>query len=97
MFSAIITLCLLGLILGIILGAAASFFAVESNPLQAEIEAMLPGSQCGQCGHPGCTPAAAALAQGDAEITLCPPGGSRSGLTTGGQTGCQRRSIKHGR
>ncbi len=75
MLSAIIILSLLGLTLGLILGAAAAFFAVESNPLQAEIEAMLPGSQCGQCGHPGCTPAAAALALGEAEITLCPPGG----------------------
>ena len=42
---------------------------------EAEIEAMLPGSQCGQCGYPGCTPAATALANGEADVTLCPPGG----------------------
>jgi electron transport complex protein RnfB len=75
MLLAIIILTLLGLTLGILLGAAASFFAVEGNPLEAEIEALLPGSQCGQCGYPGCTPAAAALAKGEAKITLCPPGG----------------------
>ncbi|MBT8440138.1 MAG: RnfABCDGE type electron transport complex subunit B, partial [Gammaproteobacteria bacterium] len=75
MFSAIIILSLLGLTLGLLLGTASSYFAVESNPLEAEIESMLPGSQCGQCGFPGCTPAAAALVNGEADITLCPPGG----------------------
>lgn len=75
MFEAIIILTLLGLTLGILLGAAADFFAVEGNPLEGEIEAMLPGSQCGQCGYPGCTPAASALVKGEADITLCPPGG----------------------
>lgn len=75
MFVAIIILTVLGLTLGVLLGVASRFFAVEGNPLEAEIEAMLPGSQCGQCGYPGCTPAAAALANGEAEITMCPPGG----------------------
>ena len=36
---------------------------------------MLPGSQCGQCGFPGCTRAAAALVNGEADVTICPPGG----------------------
>jgi electron transport complex protein RnfB len=75
MLEAIIILTLLGLTLGIALGAAAAHFAVEGNPLETEIEAMLPGSQCGQCGYPGCTPAATALVNGEADITLCPPGG----------------------
>ncbi len=75
MITAIIVLTLLGLILGLVLGAASNYFAVEGNPLETEIEAMLPGSQCGQCGFPGCTPAAAALVNGEAEITMCPPGG----------------------
>ncbi len=74
MFSVII-ITLLGLTLGLLLGAASSYFRVEGNPVEAEIEAMLPGSQCGQCGYPGCTPAAAALAKGKAEITMCVPGG----------------------
>lgn len=75
MFSAIIIITLLGLTLGLLLGAASSYFMVEGNPVEAEIEAMLPGSQCGQCGYPGCTPAAAALAKGEAAITMCVPGG----------------------
>jgi electron transport complex protein RnfB len=49
--------------------------AVEENPLEVELQALLPGSQCGQCGYVGCAQAAAALARGEAAITLCPPGG----------------------
>jgi electron transport complex protein RnfB len=35
---------------------------------------MLPQTQCGQCGYPGCRPYAEAIANGDA-INKCPPGG----------------------
>jgi len=75
MFTAIASLTLLGVTLGSLLGLACRYLKVEENPLQAEIEAMLPGSQCGQCGYPGCSPAAEALANAQAPVTLCPPGG----------------------
>ncbi len=75
MISAVASLAALGLVLGLILGYAARRLAVEGNPLVAELEAMLPGSQCGQCGYPGCAGAAQALAEGSAPVTLCPPGG----------------------
>lgn len=75
MISALLSLTLLGLALGFGLGYAAIRLKVEGNPLVAELEAMLPGSQCGQCGYPGCAGAAQALADGSAPITLCPPGG----------------------
>ncbi|MGL6253214.1 MAG: RnfABCDGE type electron transport complex subunit B, partial [Billgrantia desiderata] len=38
------------------------------------IDALLPQTQCGKCGHPGCLPYAEAIAQGEA-INRCPPGG----------------------
>lgn len=75
MISAVASLAALGLVLGLILGYAARRLAVEGNPLAAELEAMMPGSQCGQCGYPGCAGAAQALAEGSAPVTLCPPGG----------------------
>lgn len=75
MIPALLSLMTLGLLLGSLLGLAARFFKVEGNPLEAEVEAMFPGSQCGQCGFPGCTPAAAAVVAGSAPVTLCPPGG----------------------
>lgn len=72
---AIAAMTLLGLSLGFILGYAARFLKVETNPIVEEIEIMLPGTQCGQCGYPGCAPAAAAIANGEAPVTVCPPGG----------------------
>jgi electron transport complex protein RnfB len=61
--------------MGLFLGFAARRLAVEGNAMVAEIQNILPGSQCGQCGFPGCAGAAQALADGTAPITLCPPGG----------------------
>jgi electron transport complex protein RnfB len=72
---AVVSLTTLGAVLGLLLGLAARYLRVEGNPLVAEIEQLLPGSQCGQCGYPGCTGAAQALADGSAPVTLCPPGG----------------------
>lgn len=75
MITALISLTVLGSILGLILGIAARVFRVEGNALVAELVEILPGSQCGQCGYPGCSGAAQALAEGHAPVTLCPPGG----------------------
>lgn len=75
MIIAIASLTLLGLFLGLGLGVADRIFKVESNPFLAEIEAMMPGSNCGQCGFPGCSGAAKALVEGHAPVTCCPPGG----------------------
>ena len=40
------------------------------------IDAVLPQSQCAQCGYPGCRPYAEAVAEGE-RLDLCPPGGAR--------------------
>lgn len=87
MIAAIITISLLGFLLGTLLGTAARFLNVEGNPLQQEIEEMLPGSQCGQCGFPGCGPAAEALANDQALVTLCPPGGKTLALALADKLG----------
>ena len=68
-------ICLLFAFLGVILGYAAFRFKVEGDPLVVEIEALLPQTQCGQCGFPGCKPYAEAIAKGIADINQCPPGG----------------------
>ncbi|HJV28148.1 MAG TPA: RnfABCDGE type electron transport complex subunit B [Aromatoleum sp.] len=69
------SLTIMGAALGGLLGTAAHFLAVKEDPLEEELKSMLPGSQCGQCGFVGCAQAAAALARGEAPVTLCPPGG----------------------
>ncbi len=76
MFTATLVLTVLGLTLGGALAFAAKVFATgEENPLVQEIEALMPGSQCGQCGFPGCKPAAEAIVEGSVDLTCCPPGG----------------------
>lgn len=39
------------------------------------IDALLPQTQCGECGYKGCRPYAEAMAAGKASIDRCPPGG----------------------
>ncbi len=75
MLTAIITLALLALAFGLLLGYAAVRFRVEGDPIVDKIDAILPQTQCGQCGYPGCRPYAEAIAGGEAEINRCPPGG----------------------
>lgn len=76
MLIATLVLTLLGLALGTLLGLAAKYLSSpDDNPMVKEIEQLLPGSQCGQCGFPGCGPAAEAMANGQAAVTCCPPGG----------------------
>ncbi len=65
----------LATLLGIVLGCSALWFKVEGDPLVARIDAILPQTQCGQCGYPGCKPYATAIAAGEADINQCPPGG----------------------
>lgn len=47
----------------------------DEEKLIARIDAVLPQTQCTQCGFDGCRPYAAALATGQAHINQCPPGG----------------------
>jgi len=75
MLTAIIVFTVLGLAFGAILGFAAVFFKVEGDPMVDKIDAILPQTQCGQCGYPGCRPYATAIARDEADINCCPPGG----------------------
>ena len=70
--AALISLGSLALVFGAVLGFAAVKFKVEGDPLVEQIDTLLPQTQCGQCGYPGCKPYAQAIADGDA-INKCPP------------------------
>jgi electron transport complex protein RnfB len=47
----------------------------DAEALSGRIDALLPQTQCRQCGYPGCRPYAEAIARGSADINRCPPGG----------------------
>lgn len=71
---ATLTLVTFAFICGGLLGFASIKFHVEGNPIVEQINEILPQTQCGQCGYPGCKPYAEAIADGEA-INRCPPGG----------------------
>lgn len=74
---AIIIIGLLATAFGALLGFASIKFKVEGDPLAEQIDALLPQTQCGQCGYPGCKPYADAVANGEA-INKCAPGGEET-------------------
>ncbi|MBA3032206.1 MAG: electron transport complex subunit RsxB [Gammaproteobacteria bacterium] len=75
MIEALAVMALGALVLGAALGFAAVKFKVKGDPLVEKIDAILPQTQCGQCGYPGCKPYAEAIAKGESDINCCPPGG----------------------
>ncbi|WP_370559678.1 electron transport complex subunit RsxB [Edwardsiella tarda] len=74
LWIAIAAVSAIALLSGLILGFAARRFQVEADPIVERIDALLPQSQCGQCGYPGCRPYAEAIAEGE-KINRCTPGG----------------------
>lgn len=72
--SAIFVLLALAMVFGSVLGFAAVRFKVDEDPVVDQVDNILPQTQCGQCGFPGCRPYAEAISNGEA-INRCPPGG----------------------
>lgn len=75
MLTSVLVFTLLGMIFGLGLGWAAIRFRVNSDPVIERIDALLPQTQCAQCGYPGCRPYAEAISKDEADINQCPPGG----------------------
>jgi electron transport complex protein RnfB len=74
LLAALLALVGMAAVFGALLGFAAVRFKTEGNPIADEINNILPQTQCGQCGYPGCRPYAEAIANGE-DINKCPPGG----------------------
>jgi len=66
----------LGLIFGLVLAAASKVFYVETDPRLDQLNACLPGANCGGCGYAGCGGYAEAVLNGEAEIGKCASGGN---------------------
>ncbi len=54
--------------------------ANAESELIARLDAALPQTQCTRCGYPDCASYAQAIAQGQADINQCPPGGAEGVL-----------------
>ncbi|WP_439287297.1 electron transport complex subunit RsxB [Lonepinella sp. BR2357] len=73
----LIAITVLALLFGVVLGFASIKLKVDADPIVEKIDAILPQTQCAQCGYPGCKPYAEAIANGDV-ITKCVPGGQQT-------------------
>ena len=80
MITAVIILVGLAAFFGLVLGYASVKFKVEGDPLADQVDNLLPQTQCGQCSYAGCRPYAEAIANGEAPINKCPPGGETTML-----------------
>ncbi|OGV34038.1 MAG: hypothetical protein A2020_01045 [Lentisphaerae bacterium GWF2_45_14] len=69
---AFILMTLSGILLGCIIGAAAKFFFVKSDPRIEDVNEMLPGANCGGCGKAGCSDLARAIVAGECVPGSCP-------------------------
>ena len=66
----------LGLVFGLVLAAASKVFYVETDPRLEQLNACLPGANCGGCGYAGCGGYAEAVLNGEAPIGKCASGGN---------------------
>ena len=69
-----ILLAVTGGVFGVLIAVASVAFYVEDDPRIVDITNLLPGYNCGACGHPGCTGMANAIVFENADSKLCKPG-----------------------
>lgn len=72
--SGTIVLFSIGLLCASLLSLTSHLWPEDASDIINQVNKLLPQTQCGQCGYPGCKPYAAAIVTG-AEINRCPPGG----------------------
>ena len=61
--------------------------------LIAKLDAVLPQTQCRQCGYSGCAPYAQAMAAGEAAPNQCPPGGEEGARELASLLGVASRPL----
>jgi Na+-translocating ferredoxin:NAD+ oxidoreductase RNF subunit RnfB len=92
--NTLISLSLLGVVLAVILYFVAQKFKVIEDPRIDEVEACLPGANCGGCGYPGCRGFAEACVKAETlDGMFCPAGGNeamKNVATTLGQTATEK-------
>jgi len=71
MVPALLVMCGLGAVLGIVLSLASKIFYVYEDPRIGQVEDCLAGANCGGCGYAGCSAAAVAVVEGQAPANVC--------------------------
>lgn len=73
--TAVLTIAALAAAAGLLLAIASRSLPPAGGDLVERVNALLPQTQCAQCGYPGCRPYARAIVEEKAAVNLCPPGG----------------------
>jgi len=89
MILPIISIAALALVFGGLLGFATKKFHVEVDPKVEQIQAILPGVNCGGCGLPGCGMFAQSVADGNAKYDGCPVAGADGAMAIAGVLGIE--------
>ncbi len=76
--TAFLLLMLLVLVMGLLLHIQTRKVTLEYEMLIDQVDAILPQTQCGQCGFGGCRPYARAIVRQRTPINQCPPGGTHT-------------------
>jgi Na+-translocating ferredoxin:NAD+ oxidoreductase RNF subunit RnfB len=72
----ILTITVIGFVCAALLSVASKVMAVETDEREEKALEILPGTNCGACGFPGCSGyVKALLSEGGAKTDLCSPGG----------------------
>jgi electron transport complex protein RnfB len=96
MFTAIAAIAVLAATFGLLLGYSAIRFHIEGDPIVDQVDALLPQTQCGQCGYPGCKPYAESIAKEDEAINKCVPGGESTMLAIADLLGREPQALEEG-
>jgi RnfABCDGE-type electron transport complex B subunit len=75
MITAAAILASLAIVMAYVLGWAKRTFHVEVDPKVEKVVEALCGVNCGGCGYVGCVEYAEAVVRGEADVSLCAPGG----------------------
>ncbi len=68
----------IALVAGLLLSFAYRLLPADTDSLVEKVDELLPQTQCGQCGYPGCKPYARAIVDKGEAINICPPGGQET-------------------
>lgn len=83
----------MGLLFGLILAVASRVFYVKTDPRLEQLNAALPGANCGGCGFAGCGAYAQAVLEGRAEIGKCASGGDDAAMAMAGIMGVKAERV----
>jgi electron transport complex protein RnfB len=93
MLPALLTMVGLAAAAGVATALASRRSNDDRERLVGEIDALLPQTQCGRCTYPGCRPYATALANGEADLNQCPPGGDATAAALAKLLGREPRPV----